>query len=190
MNKNATAVILIILSIGIYFTFTRAKIKEIRDVQRVNSEYQKAIENSTTLVKVRDKVLDEYNSISEDDKQRLNKLVPDNVDNVRLIIDVKDDIAARRGLLLKNIKTESPTAQKTDSRPVVEGAEPPPAPEKYGVVTLSFSVSGGYESFVSFLQDLEASLRIIDVARLSIAANDTGTYDFNVDVKTYWLKQN
>jgi hypothetical protein len=201
MNKNTTAVILIVLAIGIYFTFTRGKLAELQSIRAVNAEYQAAIDNSAKLLKVRTDVLNAYNSISEGDKERLNKLVPDNVDNVRLIIDVKDDIAARHGLFLKNIHTSSPDL------PAVGGAAPTSpttlpgstnlapsgsgsaAAANFGVVTLSFGVSTTYEQFISLLKDLESSLRILDVSSLSISTNESGTYDFSIDLKTYWLKQ-
>ena len=183
MNKNATAIILIVLAIGIYFTFTSGKIAELKTIQALNGEYQTAIDNSVHLIKVRDEVLTAYNTLSNEDKERLNKIVPDNVDNVRLIIDVKDDIAARHGLFLKNIKTSSPALQ-----PQAGSAKNNPM-AKYGVVTLSFSVTSPYDRFVAFLKDLEASLRIMDVSKLTIATNDSGTYDFSVELKTYWLRQ-
>jgi Tfp pilus assembly protein PilO len=193
MNKNTTAVILIVLAVGIYFTFTRSKMLEIKSIRDVNKEYQQAIDNAKTLVDKRDKVRDQYNEISETDRDYLNKLVPDNVDNVRLIIDVKDDIAAKNGLTLKNIKSTSPESQTTPTGP---GGRPVPVDtsaggggEKYGVVTLSFGVTTTYETFINFLKDLEASLRIMDVSKLSITSNAQGAYDFNVEIKTYWLKQ-
>ncbi|MDP3962805.1 MAG: hypothetical protein Q8Q03_02995 [bacterium] len=186
MNRNFTALILIVLAIGIYFTFTRYKLDELKEIRIVNSEYQQAIDNSERLTKVRDNVLAAYNSISDEDKDRLNKIVPDNVDNVRLIIDVKDDIAARHGLALKNIKTSSPDAQQqaigTNDEAGVAG--------KYGIVTLSFGVTTSYQVFVDFLKDLESSLRIMDISKLTVAVSEAGgTYDFGVEVKTYWLKQ-
>lgn len=186
MNKNATALILIILAIGIYFTFTSNKLDELKEIRAVNSEYQQAINNAERLVKVRDSVLAAYNNISETDKDRLNKLVPDNVDNVRLIIDVKDDIAAAHGLSLKNIKTSSPDMQQ--QQPTGTNTEAGNT-SKYGMVTLSFSVTTSYQIFMDFLKDLEASLRIMDISKLTVAINETGGYDFGVEVKTYWLKQ-
>jgi Tfp pilus assembly protein PilO len=191
MNRNTTAIILIVLAIAIYFTFTSGKIEELKAIQSVNAQYQEAIDNAGKLVEVRDSVLSAYNSISETDRQRLNKLVPDNVDNVRLIIDVKDDIAARHGLVLKSIKTASPEAGEGGAGVNPETGEPLPvsSQDKYGVVSLSFSVTTSYENFLNFLKDLEASLRIMDVSKLTIVANDQGTYDFGVEVKTYWLKQ-
>lgn len=176
MNKNTTAVILIVLSIGIYFTFTRYKMEEIASVRKVNDEYQQAIDKSLELVKIRDSIFENYNSISVTDRERLNKLIPDNVDNVRLIIDVKDDIAARHGLALKNIKTASPEPSKDPA-------------SKFGVVTLSFDVNSTYENFISFLKDLESSLRIMDISKLVLTSGDNGQFNFAVEIKTYWLKQ-
>jgi Tfp pilus assembly protein PilO len=194
MNRNTTAIILIVLAVGIYFTLIRPKMAEIQTVRAVNKQYQDAIDNSVKLVEVRDSVLRAYNSVSESDRERLNKLIPDNVDNVRLIIDVKDDIAARHGLALKNIKTASPEAPSSNNAPIDPGANSSPTvllpTNKFGTVTLSFSVTSAYDPFINFLKDLEASLRIMDVTKLKITANDVGTYDFDIEIKTYWLKQN
>ena len=44
MNKNITALILIVLAVGVYFTYTKGKIAELKSIQVVNAEYQKAIE--------------------------------------------------------------------------------------------------------------------------------------------------
>jgi Tfp pilus assembly protein PilO len=190
MNKNTTAVILIVLAIGIYFTFTRAQVSELKVIKAQNDEYQKAIDNSVKLVSKRDTVEEQWRQVSPEDQDNLDKLVPDNVDNVRLIIDVKDDIAAKYGLFLKNIKTTSPEVQNQAAQ-TPGGVQQAPAgqPDKYGVVTLSFTVTASYEAFLNFLKDLEGSLRIMDVSRLAVSSNDQGTYDFTVDLKTYWLKQ-
>ncbi len=174
MNRNVTAVIFIALSIGIYFTFTKAKIVEVEAVRTVNKDYQEAIDNSDRLIELRDKVQSDWGKISDLDKERLGKIIPNNVDNVRLIIDVKDDIAARHNLTLKNIKADAPVAADLTS--------------KYGIVVLSFEVSTDYQRFLDFLNDLEASLRILDISNLSLTANTNGNYDFKVELKTYWLK--
>lgn len=200
MNRNITALILIVLAIGIYFTYTRAQIDEVKALRSVNADYQTAIDNATTLITVRDSVLKAYNSLSDSDKERLNKLVPNTVDNVRLIIDVKDDIAARHGLSLRNIKTSSPDTQTqtTGTVPTSAVAGAPVtmtsqqaqagASSKYGIVTLSFTVTSNYQTFIDFLKDLESSLRIMDISKLTVANAEGGLYDFGVEVRTYWLK--
>jgi hypothetical protein len=54
---------------------------------------------------------------------------------------------------------------------------------------VSFNVTAPYQQFISFMQDLEASLRVMDLTHLTVSANDTGTYDFGVQLTTYWLRQ-
>lgn len=195
MNKNATSLILIVIAIGVYFTFTRTKIDEYQSIQAVNTEYQNAIAKSEDLIKVRDDVRSIYNKIDPEDQARLDKMLPDNVDNVRLIIDV-NSIASRHNIAIKNVKTiTSPTVPNSSSpTPTTNTGKPATgttaaASNKYNTVSLSFDVSGSYKTFVDFLTDLEASLRIIEISKINLKANDTGTYDYSVEIKTFWLKQ-
>ena len=57
MNRNVTATILIVLAAGIYVTFTRAKLAEVKAVRQVNDQYLAAIDNADKLVEVRKKIL-------------------------------------------------------------------------------------------------------------------------------------
>jgi Tfp pilus assembly protein PilO len=200
MNRNITAVILLVLSVGIYFTVTRGIIADAEAVKSVNDQYSSAIANAEQLVKVRDQVNTDYNNISDADRARLDKMIPDTVDNIRLIIDL-NSIAVRHGFSLKDIKAEAAADQSNPSSAGPASAPPvlaaPASPDAVpsitaptlDTVTVSFDVSAPYEQFISFLQDLEASLRIMDVTHLTVTANDTGTYDFSVELNTYWLRQ-
>ena len=195
MNKNVTPIILLILAIGIYFTFTKGKIDEIKSIKEVNAGYQQAIDNSEKLVKIRDGVLKSYNEIGDDDKDRLNKMLPNNIDNVRLTLDVKS-IGLGRGLVLKNVKTNAPninTSINKSTENLSSGLNTPIMQDNlsknYNTVILSFNVSTDYATFLGLLRDLEASLRIIDISKVSFTAGDNSFYDFSVELKTYWLKQ-
>jgi Tfp pilus assembly protein PilO len=186
MNRNVTALILIVLAIGVYFTYTSGQIDTLRSIQAVNSQYSAAIDNSVKLVKLRDSVLAQYNTISDGDKARLDKIVPNNVDNVRLIIDISG-IAARHGLVAQGITT-SADAKSSGT------AAAQPAPSSSGgnglsTVTVNFSVTTTYQNFITFLQDLERSLRILDVTGITLTSTDSGTYTYGVTLSTYWLKQ-
>ncbi len=194
MNRNITATILIVLAIGLYATVTRAKIDEIKSVQAVNNEYSTALSNADKLIKVRDRVLEDFNKISEDDKTRIDKMIPNTVDNIRLIIDL-DSIGNKHGVTLNNIRAN---ANKTDSGSQVSGVKVPKTTGGYqnvistpilDTVSVSFSVTASYSQFIDFLKDIEANLRIMDITKLTLTANDTGTYDFGVELRTYWLRQ-
>lgn len=200
MNKNVTPLILIVLAIGIYFTFTRVKIDELASVRVVNAQYKDAIKNSEELVKVRDSVLDDYNKISPQDRKRLDKLIPNNVDNVRLIIDI-GGIANKHGLTIKNVRTSAgkdsagssgagqQSSSGPSSNPQLPGEFVSDSSGGYNTVTFSFDTSASYQTFLLFLKDLEVSLRILEISKISLKANDTGIYDYGVELKTFWLKQ-
>lgn len=197
MNKNITATILIVLAVGIYLTFTRGKLAEVTAVRDVNDQYLSAIDNADKLIKVRDAVLKQDRSISDADRDRLDKMLPNTVDNIRLIIDL-NSIALRHGFPLRNIKASATSAKpNTPAVPVAQDASaragenntiPTPVLD---TVTVSFGVTASYQQFIDLLKDLESNLRVMDVTKLSLTANQTtaGAYDFGVELRTYWLRQ-
>jgi Tfp pilus assembly protein PilO len=186
MNKNATPLILIIISLGMYFTYTKDKIEELKSIQIVNEQYQKVIDDSKNLIKRREEVLSIYNKIDPENRLKLEKMIPDNQDNVRLIIDL-NGVASRNGMVIKNIKTASqkdntPQSSSSGTRAVV-------LPGTYNTVSMTFDTSTNYPNFLKFLGDLQASLRIMEISKISLKANDNGNYDYNVEIKTFWLKE-
>ena len=197
MNRNVTATILIVLAVGIYATYTRGVWNDASAVKAVNDSYASAIDNAGKLISVRDQVLKSYNNISADDRDRIDKMVPDTVDNIRLIIDL-NSVALQHGFSLKNItaaaKSDSSGASSSggsvQNQPLSKAAGSLSiATPTLDTVTVSFSVTAPYQQFISFMQDLEASLRIMDITHLTVSANDSGTYDFGVELTTYWLRQ-
>ena len=131
-----------------------------------------------------------YNSFSDDQLSRLAKLLPDNVDNVQLIIDT-NNIASLHGMRIKGVKVKTEeeknaknggdTAVRTKA--ITRGDVP-----QQGNISLVFSVSGSYREFINFLSDLQNSLRVVDMSSLSFSADDKDFYTYNVELKTYWLK--
>ncbi|HRY62924.1 MAG TPA: type 4a pilus biogenesis protein PilO [Candidatus Paceibacterota bacterium] len=119
-----------------------------------------------------------YNNFTDTEKERINKVLPDSIDNVKLVIDI-DDIASKYNMKIRNIdlKTEKVgEGEMTSNNP-------------YGTATLRFTVSSNYTNFRSFLKDLEDSLRLVDISSLSFTASDKNTDEYNIELKTYWLKE-
>lgn len=196
MNRNITAIILIVLAIGIYFTVTEGIWNSDKQIKNVNDQYVSAIANAAQLVSVRDKVLQDYNNISQADRDRLDKMLPSTVDNIRLIIDL-NNVAVQHGLSLKGISakaTDASTNSNSSNSPAAPVSAPAPgniqiAAPTLDTVDVTFSVSAPYDQFISFMQDLEADLRIMDIKHLTVSVGDNGVYTFSVDMVTYWLRQ-
>ncbi len=192
MNRNITALILIVIAVAIYFTYTQGQIDTDKSIIAVNDQYTTAIANSMTLRSIRDSVQKDYNNISLDERNRLDSMIPSSIDNIHLIVDVTK-LANRSGFALKNIRADviSDTASGAPSTLVTASSSqlnllPTMSLAK---VKLTFDATAQYDKFISFMQDLEKSLRVMDITKLSMKANDSGVYDFSVEVNTYWLKQ-
>ena len=183
-----TPIILIIISIGTFFgyidpvyrgTSSSGGKPNIISLQAEDAEYVTALNNSNKIREKRDDLIDKRSKIEPNDLAKLEKLLPDNVDNIKLVIDM-NNIAQDHALVLKNIKLD--TSVKADPNKLGQDDS------KYGTVGLSFSVTSSYDNFQIFLNNLEKSLRLVEITDLTVTGNDTGLYDFSVSLKTYWLK--
>lgn len=191
MNKNLIATILIVLAIVTYFTVTEKIMADAKIISTVNDEYKAAIKSAEKLIAVRDQVREAYNRLSQEDRERLSKLIPGSVDNIRLLIDM-ESIARDNGLTLKNLQaTAAESAKKSDDSVDMSGSNETItiSTPTLDYVDISFSVTAPYQTFRDLLLDLESNLRLMDVSSLSVKASDTGIYDFDVKLKTYWLRQ-
>ena len=145
------------------------------------AQYQDALNKSASLNKLRQDLTTKFNSISVEDKDRLDKMIPDSVDNIRLILDI-DSIARVHGMRILGTKIiQGPSADERNNPTIVDT-------KPYSSMGLSFSVTSSYDNFLNFLNDLEHSLRIVDITGIQIQPQRTGVYSFSVNLKTYWLK--
>lgn len=110
----------------------------------------------------------------------MEKLLPDNVDNVRLILEI-DDTASKYGMNLRDVSVSGGT--ETAGKNIVEATA-----KDFYTITLSFSVSSNYANFVKFIEDLERKLRIVDVSRIAFKASDSDFNEYRVSVETYWVE--
>lgn len=186
-------IILILSSIGIFFGYIDPNYRGsssvnssdystygITALQSELSKYQDVENSAVSLVaKKNDLVSKETTTISDADQQRLEKMLPSNINNLLLIIEISQ-IAQKRNLLATNIVIGS--AKNNSSMPGQQSSQ-------YETLPLSFTISkASYSDFLGFLQDLENNLRLVDITNIGFSSNDTGFYDYNVSLNTYWLQ--
>lgn len=198
MMRFITPIILLGLAITLFFLFTNPIYNDISKLRAEVASYNEALDNSKALENERDKLTAKYNSISRDDLMRLEKLLPQNVDNIRLILEI-EQIALPYGMILKDVKYDA-TDKTENLEGVVQGGNADrDKPKDYGIFDLEFSTSGTYDNFISFTKDLESNLRIVDMSSISFLStpvvSTTGPkitsseiYTYNFKIKTYWLK--
>jgi Tfp pilus assembly protein PilO len=177
--KFILPLIFLIAAVAVFLGYTNPLYQNIKTEQVTASQISGANQKAAQLRAVRDTLTQERNNISDTDIDRLQKLLPDAVDNIGLIIDM-NNIAAQYGMSIKDVRINQGSTDK--------GTSVGPDSNKYGTISMSFVVSTTYENFIAFLQELEASLRLVDVTSVSFSASKNGIYDYNVNIQTYWLK--
>ena len=181
MSRLIVPLTLIIAAIGLFAVYTNPLYQNVKDLETQNSLYDDALNKSQELHATRDQLLNKRNTFADVDVQKLERVLPDNVDNIRLIIDI-NNIAGRHGLTLSNVSLGD-VGGSVAGKPTVGGA----ASAQVGTVSVGFAVATNYDTFLAFLQDLEHSLRLVDVTKITYTPGQAGADNYAIDIKTYWL---
>src|SRR3989344_4547279 len=189
--SNIISTILIIASLGVFFGYinpaygalTGAQELSLRSVKELKEErprYLDAMNKTREVEEARKGLLAKYNAIPTEDRERIEKLLPDHVDSVRLIIDI-NNVASQYRMTLKNISLVNDEGKQSKASSAIG-----PREKRFKEVELSFNITGSYENFRAFVRDLEQSLRLVDVETVTFAAAEEA-YDYSVTILTYTL---
>ena len=197
MMRFILPIILIGISVTVFFVFTNPMYSDITQLRTKVVSYNEALSNSKALENERDILTAKKNSMSPVDLIKLQKLLPDSIENIRLILEI-EKMVSPYGMVLKNVKynatdTKSATTSSTEG---IQGSRTiQPLLKDYGVWDLEFSTTGTYNNFLNFLKDLESNLRIVDISSIQFSSDNTSAgsnsveaYKYDFKIKTYWLK--
>ncbi len=174
-------------SIGVFVTVINPRYKEVKAMRTDVASFSSRLETAQKLKLSREELIARYNSIPKADLDNLKILLPESVDNIRLIIQL-DSLATKNGLSsLRNVQYDTSKAESKDASATAQ--------KTYGEFTMSFETTGQYKNFLAFISDLEQNLRLVDVSTVTFGQGggaDRGISDslrYNVTLKTYWLKK-
>jgi len=170
--------ILLAITALLFWAYIDPQYQTVKTLRAESQSYEAALASFREIQSVRDELTSRYNTFSPDDVTRLERLLPDTVDNVRLVLDI-NNIAGRYGLVIKNVRLSSLAKDPNKLGP---------ENQEYGTLVLQFSVTASYSNFVAFTKDLEDSLRVVDVSGISFKTGESQLADYDVAVQTYWLK--
>ena len=178
--------VLISAAIGLFVLYTNNAYQGpggIKSLLSQVSAFDEALNKAQELKTRRDELLSKRRSFSDENIQKLEHVLPDNVDNIRFVIDI-NSIAARRNLSLKNVALGTISDAKSTRSALAVG----PSGDLVGSAEISFALSATYDDFLAFLRDIEHSLRIVDVEKISFKPGATGErYEYSLTIRTYWL---
>lgn len=187
MNR-LVSIILILGAIGVFFGYVNPTYSEnIKTLQSEIKSLDTALDTAGKFKAEQTRLIEEREKIDESDLDRVKKLLPDNVDNVQLILDA-DGIASESGVRISDIGIDESQKSGSDGGNAVGQGVLIQEEKAYESLLLSFTATATYSQFKNFLKDIEQSLRTLDVVEISFSESETGVYDFDVRVRVYWLK--
>ena len=201
--KLILPLIFIIISGAIFFLVANPIISQVKELNTDISTYNAALANSTNLQEVSDSLITTYKGITQENKNKLDKLLPNTVNNIKFVLEV-EQIANLNGMPIKDISLGSVGTADTASNGngetlLQQGVSSLP----YGVFPIEFSTEGKYDTFVLFIKDLEQNLRLMDIKSVAFSVPtqnnnnivnginnnvDPNIYKYDLKVETYWLK--
>lgn len=199
MFRFIVPTVLIGVAVAGFLMFTMPLYQDIVSLKTDVASYNEALDNSKTLEAERGKLTEKLNSIDPINLVKLQKFLPDNVDNIRLILEI-EKISKPYGMVLKDVKYDTLTTKPATGTTIQGGAADADIHKDYGSWNLEFSTQGTYSNFLSFLKDLESNLRIVDISSIQFASDSgagvgiasstssSDSYKYGFKIKTYWLK--
>jgi Tfp pilus assembly protein PilO len=184
--KSILSITVIAICVGMYFMYIKPLTVEIKTKIAEKSEYTKVLTRVKQIKEKREAVLADYNSISPDEIDRLNKIIPEKVEAVPMLNNLSA-IGERYGVLIKDFKVAETDPASHD----VTGAS---SIGGHKTTAITIHLTGSYEQFLNFLEDVEYSLSLIDVTSLNIIpgalskTGQAGLMEFALEANTYSLR--
>ena len=199
-NQALIGLALLLGAVGIYFGLVAPLSANVQALKPRIQQLDEALK-SADMFRERMKELSSEFLVKTDNEnaRRLKKLLPDHVDNVRLIIDI-NNIARGRDVAIRDF-TVSESVSQTEVRGANRRArikEVAASGPQYRSVALSFTAEAPYSRFLEFLTDLQSSLRLVDVRQIQVSptapsegeesAEGEPDYQYSLTLTTYWLE--
>lgn len=208
MSKTLTPLIGTIVAVGLFFSYIQPTFEDIRGIQDEAAQYAQAVEKASELQQRINELKQRQSSISLADLERLEALLPGRVDEVAVLIDL-DAIASSHNLTLGDVEVgdrekNEADGQNAQNQPSIVAApnqmigssddEAPTGLEpsetvtsQYATLDISFSVVGTYNDFRMFLRDIERSLVLMEVTKITFTESEGDAVPFAVTVRLYSL---
>jgi Tfp pilus assembly protein PilO len=191
MSKVLAPILFLIAAIGLFFTYLQPGWDVLLAFQAQADRLDASIEKTKGLLETHNKLLTQYNEISPENIARLNKILPDRIDVVRMIMDI-DTLTTKHKLTIKSfdIPDMNGEVSKTSKSKNATVAEEGPV----GSAVLTVECVGEYQDFKAFVSEIESSLSLMDVVILDITVADltqpgaVREITYKVGLQAYWLK--
>lgn len=184
MSNLLVPIILIISSVGLFFTYLSPGYETLKAFEFQESRLDDALQQFQKVLLKKEELTRQYVSFLQSDLDGVKLIVPGKIDTVQTIITL-DKLAQDNKLFVESFGVPS-TEQKSNGRTVSSGET-----NEYGIATFRITLIGSYENVKKFLYQAERSIALMDVAEFIVEvdeeAEQANSYTFSIALNTYWL---
>lgn len=174
-----------LLSGAVYVIWIDTPYKDVATLREKAKVIEGYIADADSAQAKLDKITEKYKAFPQDGDHRLQVLLPEKIDTVRLVIDV-NEIAMRHGMTISKPMASKAAKDETSAR-------------EYAPYSLSFTTTATYKVFREFLGDLERSLALREIVSLAFTSSEStpdsngvvspeySTYSFGITIASYGL---
>ena len=193
-------------AIGVYFFYIEPAWSDVEALQLEDKEFRQAVKQAEELENLIQKLEADANDIGEEDMERLDGMVPEEIDPLILTYDIYG-FANVNGVDISNVSigdTSNVGLSQDQNSEIGSGFVTDAGDQdSHSTTQVMFDITLSYEEFLDFLRLLEASLQLFDVASISFgvlsdegedgeekeSAQD-GAQTFTISVDTYSAPRN
>jgi hypothetical protein len=179
MNSRLVSLFVLVIAIGLFFSYVKPTWAEIQTLQTELKSDDTAMQAIKDFNAKKAELESKRSALDPEQLKKLEAMLPSSIDNVKDIIAI-DALVKKSGLRLSNIDV-SLQANTADAN-------------RTGKVTPMQSIDfvltsqGTFTALNMFLESLERSQTIFDVRSLSVKGSNNGVYDYQLTIRTYWLR--
>jgi hypothetical protein len=181
MNRTSTYIYLI-MAASIIYAFAYPTWGGVSALLNEKQKYNDSLIMVEEIENKKNQMLAEFNNISAADRKEIETILPNSMNFVRLISQI-DAVAANYGISIDKITSKEIGSAAGDS---IEESQI--AQKKYQSGVIGFSFSAPYDKFELFIDDLEKSLRILDMKSFKLSVGEKGQYSYDVEFGVHWFK--
>lgn len=184
MARITFALLLLAAAGAVFFFGVAPTWQSVRALQADVNDSLSVRDELLSIQQKRDDLTQSYNQISSEDLAKLSSILPAGFGTSQFLREM-EVLAGNRSMFVKNI--DFLKADKPASGPIQLSSQ-----RLYAPIGISFGVRGTYESFRSFLRDMENMVRVTDIAEISFTASaGTGgspVLDYAMKGTIYYLR--
>lgn len=190
--KSILSISVIAICVGLYFVYIKPLSLEVKVLSAKKQEYVDVLNRVKEIKEKRDQVFADYDSISSEERDKLNKIIPEKLNPVFMLNDLSV-LGSKYGISIRDFRV-SESGGNSGGDELIAGTNPG---EIYKTSTVTMRLQGEYRAFLNFMSEMESALSLIDIVSLDIRGGGSTSggrvsqvlpLDYSLEAKIYSLR--